>query len=357
MKALLKNGWGGSDGPLTVGDQPIWLPDNVEGLKTAKAITLGEAKCLLPIIYVSASGNFSWALNKEKIEWLAYQLGGIAHVVVEPNRTFSFRLRDLVSAENVYAGTVGISVAKRGIIRRYFLGLQIETSHELAQTLANAAISIRSRLPSLGWDWTQLQEEALRSQRVREKSSLTSNEIETLYQEEIDNLHDRIRQLENHNKTNDEVSLSPEESENKNSRLFKRAGSEIYPGEFFDRIRLALRIALESAERDGLDKRSKHVFRATLESIPVSSALECLLNDIESATKKPKHVAKELTKLLQRHGYAQKSDNKHLRLEANADFLGLENMTIPKTPSDNRALKNLKAQTERALGLGKLRRK
>ena len=60
----------------------------------------------------------------------------------------------------------------------------------------------------------------------------------------------------------------------------------------------------------------------------------------------------ELTELLARHGYHEKSDNKHVRLEA--DLAGLDTITVSKTPSDDRGLKNLRKQVERTLGLTKL---
>nr|WP_272211282.1 hypothetical protein [Marinicella sp. W31]MDC2877169.1 hypothetical protein [Marinicella sp. W31] len=65
----------------------------------AKAITFGEATDWLPIIYISAKGNSSWIISADEIEKLAYDLGGVAHVVVEPNREFSFALREITSAK------------------------------------------------------------------------------------------------------------------------------------------------------------------------------------------------------------------------------------------------------------------
>jgi hypothetical protein len=71
-------------------------------------------------------------------------------------------------------------------------------------------------------------------------------------------------------------------------------------------------------------------------------------------TRDSRRAADAITTLLTRHGYQQKSDNKHLRLEAKDSFAGLEALTLAKTPSDTRALKNMKAQIIRALGILKL---
>ena len=79
----------------------------------------------------------------------------------------------------------------------------------------------------------------------------------------------------------------------------------------------------------------------------MSPALGELSQDLARATKDPNRVASELISLLGRHGYSEKSDNKHIRLEANKGYDGLDAITLPKTPSENKGLKNLRKQIER----------
>jgi hypothetical protein len=52
-------------------------------------------------------------------------------------------------------------------------------------------------------------------------------------------------------------------------------------------------------------------------------------------------------------GIRKKSDNKHIRLEANKDYDGLDPITISKTPSDKKGLNNLRSQVKRTLGITK----
>lgn len=354
IKALLKNKWGGTDQRLAISDQPVWLENNDDGLSTAAAVTLGSAAKWLPTVYISATGNFSWLLTKHEIEKLAYDLGGIAHVVVEPDRAFSFNLRDETEARNVYNGTLGLSVPGRGIVRRYYLGWQIQDEGELVDAVKTAATTLRSQMPALGWDWTDLQEQALRAQRERDKKRLTAAENEQLYNEEIDNLKDRIRQLEQQISVQTIESVGTDDSEFSTDNLVRRVGPEIYSGEISDRLRLAAKTTLSVADQIGLDARSKALLRRIVKRLPVSPALDELSQDLARATKNPKRVAKELTSLLSRHGYSEKSDNKHIRLEANTGYDGLDSITLPKTPSENRGLKNLCKQIERTLGITKL---
>lgn len=354
VKALLKSGWGGRDKQFSVTDQPVWLKNNDADLALAKSVTLGTEAKWLPTVYVSATGASSWLLSQREIEKLAYDLGGIAHVVVEPDRAFSFHLRDETEGRNAYGGTVGLSVPGQGIVRRYYLGWQIQDGRELATAVQAATSTLRSQMPAFGWDWTELQEQTLRVQREREKDSLTEAEWNQLHQEQIDNLQDRVRELEQQLSASPAVSLGTDEAEFSTDNLVHRVGPEVYSGEISDRVRFAAKTTLAVADQIGLDARSKAILRRVVERLPASPALAELSQDLARATKDPKRVASNLTSLLARHGYSEKSDNKHIRLEANKGFDGLESITLPKTPSDNRGLKNLRKQIERTLGITKL---
>ncbi|OWK33171.1 hypothetical protein [Sphingomonas dokdonensis] len=102
IKGLLKGSWGGIDGQIEVCDEPLWLEDSAEDLDLAEAIISGTGSQWLPIVYISAIGFEEWRLSENEIEKLAYDLGGVAHVVVEPSRTFSFKLRDVSDGKNIY---------------------------------------------------------------------------------------------------------------------------------------------------------------------------------------------------------------------------------------------------------------
>jgi hypothetical protein len=302
VKMILQDGWGGNDGHLLISDKPLWLADDEAGRETAKAVTIGQASQYLPVIYVSAAGTSEWLLSPDQTNKLAFDLGGIAHVVVEPNRAFSFNLRDLTDGRNVFGGTLGIAVPGRGIIRRYYLGIRLPDVEDLLAFVREVSISIRSQMSAEGWDWTELQEQSLRRQRERDRNRLSLEEIEKFYQEEIENLQDRVRQLDA------QIAVrSPEDAMEFEDGLFpadvvKTIGLEIYPGEFSDRLRLAAKECCSRAEQIGLDHRSKHVLEAIAARLPSSHALAELLEDLKRATKDSKRLAPELTALLLRLG-------------------------------------------------------
>jgi hypothetical protein len=91
----------------------------------------------------------------DQIEKFAFDLGGIAHVVVEPNRAFSFQLRDRTAGANAYRGTLAIALPGRGIVRRAYLGFRLPDVDDLLTFVHQATIGIRNQMPAEGWDWTR----------------------------------------------------------------------------------------------------------------------------------------------------------------------------------------------------------
>lgn len=350
LRTLIKEGRATDDGALSVRDSPHLLGDDEEGLALASLIVEGNATSCLPILYLSRSDAGRLLLDETSVERLAYDLGGVTHVVIEPSREFSFRLRDRCGARNVYGGTIGLFQPNRGIVRRYYFGWKIETLNDLVQTLRSEAIRLRSLMPARGWDWAELQERVLQSARRRDRNRLSAEEIEKLYQEEIANLKEENENLRT--RLAEQARDAPTSEQGMSgAELGEMFGPEIYPGEVMDRVRRAVSLCLSDAERHGMDDRTKVVLRRVLERLPASVALAELRQDLVRACKDPSRAADELTRLLCRHGYRLKSDNRHIRLEGQDSLDGLGTITLAKTPSDHRALKNARAQIERSMGL------
>lgn len=357
IKALLKNSWGGDDGEIEVCDEPLWLENDNDDLTLANLILSGQGSKSLPIIYISAIEDGRWILTEDAIQKLAYDLGGIAHVVVEPNRRFSLKLRDQSAGRNLYGGTIGIALPLHGFIRRFFLGRNFENVNDIDDGIRVSVFNLRVHMPTSGWDWTDFQEQILKSQRAAYRGSFSKADADQLlddFTKQLDDLQKENRQLKEQLSAQAAMSLTEEESNFATDGIFQSVGKEIYPGELADRIRFAAETALSSAEPKGIDERSIAIWRRVVQRVPRSPALDELLQDLSRATKDPKRVAAEVSGLLERHGYRAKSENKHIRLEPQTGFVGLQNITVPKTPSENRGLKNLCKQIERTLGIGNL---
>lgn len=104
----------------------------------------------------------------------------------------------------------------------------------------------------------------------------------------------------------------------------------------------------------GWDSRSLALFEAALRSMPPSSGLQELREDLRWPTQDPARIGSDLPAMLARLGYTRKSDNKHIRMEPPEGLLGAHPVTVPKTPADHRSGENMRAQIERDLGLKRL---
>ena len=80
IKACLEDGWGANGGIFNVTDSPIFLTSQID---IAAKIAMGGYESTLPTIYLSTQDNGSTLLDPKK---LAYDLGGIAHILVEIGR-------------------------------------------------------------------------------------------------------------------------------------------------------------------------------------------------------------------------------------------------------------------------------
>lgn len=359
IKTLLNNKWGTRDGEFDICNSPHWLENSDVDIAVAQLVMSGSAGQRLPIVYISATGHEEWLLTQNEIEKLAYDLEGVAHVLAEPSRNFSMRLRDITEGKNIYNGTVGISLPGRGIIRQFFLGTQFEQISELIECVKTTSINLRGVMPATGWEWSELQEHALRSQQAALRGALSQDDANQLledYGKELASLQDENRQLKELINSQTVDNFENDYKKFKSEEISLKICDEIYPGEVSDRIRYAAETALSTKDTKGIDPRTIAVWQSILECIPRSTGLDDLLADIERATKDPNRLAVEVPKLLERHGYCEKGDNKHIRLEPKNGFSGLQSITVPKTPSEIRGLQNQRKQIERTLGIGILPR-
>ncbi|MFZ1480642.1 MAG: hypothetical protein WAT25_07715 [Paracoccaceae bacterium] len=355
LRSLLEEGFGARDELLDVSTAPQELTDNEAGLATGAALVDGKATRDLPVIYVSATGNGAWVVSRRSLERLAIDLCGVAHVVLEPSRGFSFGLREQTDDRNPYGGTIGIALPGHGVVRRFFLGWAIPDEAALLAEVRTSAIAMRTNMGRRGgWDWLDLQEAAIRQQRHRDRSRLSFDETEKLWQEELASKEERIADLERQLASQRQAAAEPAVSGRLPEPLLSALGRELYDGEFIDRLRAALRDIVTLGADRGWDRRSLALFAIALEKMPASAGLARLREDLDRATRDVKKLANNLPPFLEKLGYQHKSDKTHIRMTPDPDLIGAESMTVPNSASDHRAGENQKSDTLAALGLKRL---
>ncbi len=358
IKGLLKAGWGGVDGEIDVSDSALYLEPNDEDLEFAAAVIGGKATRNLPVIYVSARSNEVHDLCDDLIEKLAYRLGGIAHVVVEPNRKFSFELRNRTEGKNVYGGSVGIYLPSSGLAARFYRSWQLPGERDLLDRVTAEAVAIRSRMPAEGLDWSELQEQALRQQRSSRGADADFAELEKIYLEEIKALKEQIDDYKANVETlNASLALKSDtgfESGQFVDSIAEAIGGEIYRGEIADRLRFAAQVALRNQDKEGIDKRSRATFEVLSATVSSSLGLKRFDSELERATKDKKGLADKVAALLAGHGFDAVTTNSHVKISPRDGLVGIGPITLPATSSDHRAPKNTRSQVRTELGLTRL---
>jgi hypothetical protein len=194
VKSLMQHIGGGIDGVFTVSDTPIRLQE--QDLSLAADIICANTNRAMPVVYISADKDNNPLIDADQIaKWLS----GMAHVVVEPTRSFSFKLMHQVYSENAYGGAVGIYWPD-GIGKWLFLpsGKYADAKEMQIAVTRKVRASLLSQRTKKECTWSYLNELITR-RRLIELRDAGSGDIEEYichFDAEILSKNEEIRRLE-----------------------------------------------------------------------------------------------------------------------------------------------------------------
>jgi hypothetical protein len=172
VRSLLERFGGARDGDLIIRDMPHCLGN--DDIRLAGRLISGAAGSYLPIVYVSCEFVGGYIVD---VSSLAYDLAGMAHVVVEPNRPFSRRLQIEVDSDNVYGGTIGVYWPDGGGRRSFFLGKEYDDSSEIKRAIVDEVrTALLNHRPLWRCTWPAVQE-ALSKQLIADLKASGSKEL------------------------------------------------------------------------------------------------------------------------------------------------------------------------------------
>ncbi len=183
VRTFLNRLGGGKDGDLYVQNAAFRLVNS--DIDTAARAIAGLAGCRMPIVYVSAQFHGGYVIN---VDSLAEQLAGMAHLLVEPNRVFSTRLMQEVSAQNVYGGTIGVYWPDGGGRRSFFLGNEFESPAELEYAVVDEVrTALTNRRPMARVTWSAVREQISRKvfAALREQGSTQIEQYISEFDKEV----------------------------------------------------------------------------------------------------------------------------------------------------------------------------
>ncbi|HEX8394019.1 MAG TPA: hypothetical protein VF665_16880 [Longimicrobium sp.] len=344
LKPLFERLGGGFDGILQIGDVPVVLAEDEVDL--AASLIRGLARNRLPVVYVSVGrGGQSGADARRLAKWVA----GMAHVVVEPSRHFSFALSRQVGGINAYNGEIGIywpgAVGKPEYFAPRQFRSKVELEREVEGALRLALIGVRPRYEGT---WSSVQE-ALSRVRLEQLRSTGSTEVEKYIaefdadlgrkQNRLDEAEAEIRRLEA------VIRRYQASSTDVSDGVLKRGDEqEYYPGEMRDAVVRVLAVGRASVVPGS---HWDNIIDSVLRANPPSSTPEEITADLKAALSKMSKFGSSERKALEAIGFSVEDAGKHAKATYFEDERYM--FTIPKTPGDHRSGKNLVSDITRSI--------
>lgn len=336
IKQVLEHVGGGVDGEIPVTDRAFFLTDK-ESAVAAELIS-GRGGNTLPLVYVSARYDGTYAVSPTELaKWVA----GLAHVVVEPSRSFSARLKNLVDARNVYGGSIGVYWPASYARKAYFLSdatpdpkhLQMLIARDIRTALANRRQTSRCT-------WLHLKEVLSREhlERVKKSGSSETQEFIDAFDAELKAKDERLVEA------NREIARLNAELSRHGGRETQAAGElivlgneqDFFPGEIKD-IAIA---ALENYAGSSLaGTRRSHVLDDLLQHNKKSGTQDAIDSELKAIFRSYVEMDAKTRGRLTKLGFDITEEGKHYKAVFQGD--GRYTFIISKTSSDHRAGKNL----------------
>lgn len=330
IKLILKHLGGGVDGDLQVSRHQKLL--NSQEIEIAAEIISGKSFNLMPVIYISADENDSHNLRAEK---LAYELSGMAHVLVEPNREFSFDLKHETKEKNAYGGAVAIYWPD-GLGRYIFLPWgkyadPISIENEAKQVIRSALLSMRP-LKDCNWQYITEQKSRAAIEALKSSGSTQIDEYITHFDAEIASLREEISKLEREN-LRLKSQVFPRSSQQANSITIPCNEPEIYQGEIHDLTIDAFEsLSTKTPEEE---KRRKDLILDILKTNSKSGSRSELIRAVKDTLSQYSKMDERTRRSLERIGFEITGDKNHYKLTFKGDHR--YHIILAKTPSDFRA--------------------
>ncbi len=337
IKQALEELGGGSDGEIPVVSRPIPLSAGDEPI--AASLILGTANNALPIVYVSAGVDDEHLVDPAE---LARFVAGLAHVIVEPSRSFSYRLKRLTKSRNAFGGTVGVYWPNSDRRNTYFPENRKQIGRALALQIAkDIRVALANRRQRSNCTWTNLREtlakssyEQLKAQgstELAEYISAFDKDIE-LKQRGIDEREQEIARLASENRRLSHLADSATQG-----LIHLGEEHDLHNGEIRDIIIAALKDAEQRIAQPG--SRRAHVIHDLLQANQPSGRADEIGNELKELLREYRSMDAKIRSAMTRLGFDLSDDGKHWKAVYQGDHR--YTFSFPKTGGDHRGGLNM----------------
>ena len=347
VRQILEELGGDMDGEFQVSSDPRILTEGE--IDIAKRVLTGETRHYLPVIYISSTWRNCPALDAEK---LAQWTGGMAHVVVEPSRAFSFILAGRVAMNNPYEGAVSINwPAGGGAPSRFFpyrFGDPVRYASAIAKILRKALANRRPD-PRITWDYLRELQFRNRINQLKEVGTASVDEYIEAFDQERKLTTKRADDLEDENSR-----LKQQLASYESQKAYAQARDgeflqtpeerELFPGEFSDILVRALNRARDNSQPDG---RVRAVLSAFIKANAETGESDRIENQIREAIRNCNDLGSNERRAMEEAGFSISEEGKHYKLVFRGD--DRYTFSMAKTGSDWRGMKNWISDTTKRL--------
>lgn len=280
---------------------------------------------------------------------MAKFVSGMAHVVVEPSRAFSFKVKTLSGARNVFGGTIGVYWPNSQARNAYFIDDETPNPRAVQLRIAkDIRVALSNRRQVTSCTWSHLKEAVARNrlEQLKAQESTQLQEYVDAFDAEIAAKQARIDEVDQENaRLNAEVRrLSAASNSSEQGILRRGKEQDLYQHEIADIVIDALSDASRTA-REG--SRRLHVLRDLLAENSASGERQQLEEAIKALLKTYRDMDAKTKNALVRLGFDISEDGKHYKAVFQGD--GRYTFTLPKTSSDHRAGKNIASDINNSL--------
>ncbi|MFT3718644.1 hypothetical protein [Pseudorhodoferax sp.] len=331
IKQALSELGGGNDGEIPVTDQPFRLSAGEES--AAAKLILGTAHNSLPIVYVSAGFGDQYLVDPAE---LARFVGGLAHVIVEPNRAFSHIVKRLTRSRNVFGGAIGVYWPNSEKRISYFGEESARAGKALAIKIAkDIRVALSNRRQRSNCTWAHLKEAVAKSryEQLKADGSTELNQYVSAFDDEIAAKQQVVIERDQEiARLNSEIRrLSSIEQAAQGGLIELGEEQDLYQGEVRDIIISALQDAVGRVVKNS---RREHVLSDLLNTNVPGGRAEAMSEEIKALLRDYRSMDAKTRTALTRLGFELSEDGKHWK----AIFQGDSRYTFsfPKTGGDYR---------------------
>lgn len=331
LKNIMQEIGGGFDGELPVLDTPIYLKD--DQLNIAIDAITANAKCTMPVVYISVDSQNNTHIDAQQ---LAQWLSGMAHVMVEPTRKFSFDLMPEVFGENAYGGAVAIYWPD-GIGKWLFIpkGEYIDPSKMQVAIAKKIRLSLLSQRTRRSLTWTNIQElkSKKRIQELKDSGSREVDDYVAAFEHELESKAEEIQRLEQEIARLKYGSYNSAPDRAIHGNVINLDGNEkdLYQGERSSIIVEALETASAASEDHS---RRKIILDDIINSSKQEGQRETLLQELKDLLRSYTQMTPNTRSQFERLGFEVSEEGKHYKLVFRGD--SRYPFILPKTGSDHR---------------------